>query len=85
MEQFFIASESKYARSGAVTFATYDKGEIALTYHKDGNSAGDAENALTSSITKQKMFDVFIGSINLADEFINIGRTLSGIGQTSIQ
>ena len=64
MEQFFIASESKYARSGAVTFATYDKGEIALTYHKDGNSAGDAENALTSSITKQKMFDVFIGKRN---------------------
>ena len=64
MEQFFIASESKYARSGAVTFNTYDKGEIALTYHKDGNSAGDAENALTSSITKQKMFDVFIGKRN---------------------
>ena len=64
MEQFFIASESKYARSGAVKFTTYDKGEIALTYHKDGNSAGDAENALTSSITKQKMFDVFIGQRN---------------------
>ena len=64
MEQFFIASESKYARSGAVKFTNYDKGEIALTYHKDGNSAGDAENALTSSITKQKMFDVFIGKRN---------------------